>query len=68
MTNLKLKGAIIAADGAMYRFAARLDKPAPMVSEVVHGKRELPEADQRTWAALPGVDNYKALFGDAEKS
>ena len=64
MANLKLKGAIVAVDGALYRFAARLDKPASLVSEVVHGKRDLPEKEQRAWAELLGVENYKVLFGE----
>ena len=66
--NYLLKGKIIETNGTLYRFAARIDRPPYIVSQVVTRKRKLPEEDQRTWAALLGVDNYTALFGDAEKS
>lgn len=67
MTNLELKGQIVKKHGAMWKFARVIDKPGPVVSAVVNGRRKLSQEEKQSWCELLGVANVEALFGDEAK-
>lgn len=56
MTNLELKAEIVRHHGAMWRFARVIDRPGPVVSAVVNGRRKLPPDEKKRWAELLGSD------------
>jgi plasmid maintenance system antidote protein VapI len=67
MTNLELKGEIVKKHGAMWKFARIVDKPGPVISAVVNGRRKLPPEEKARWAELLGSD-VDRLFPDESKA
>ena len=61
-----LKMAITEKFKSQFRFAQHLGEHESTVSKVVRGAHELDQEKRKRWAEALGVDNCRALFGDAE--
>lgn len=57
--NRELKGQIIKVTGSQWRFAEMVNKPEPVISQIIHGRRQLPPEEKARWAELLGADVEK---------
>lgn len=62
--NRELKGQIVKIFGSQGDFACAVKKSEPLVSQIIHGRRRLPDEEKKVWAQLLGAATVEELFGD----
>ena len=62
MTNWNLKSLIGERFGSQADFAMRIKKQQSFVSEVIRGRRQLSEEEQKIWAEELGCNPEKVVF------
>lgn len=61
--NKKLKSRIFEVYGTQYEFSKAVDVHETLVSRVVRGSREIPDAEKKRWATFLNADAEEIFAG-----